>query len=95
MALITREFTRDELEELDFFDSPVHEEYAGRSRWGIFYDTVFKDENGDHWQITWEDGATENQDYNSFTESYGDENHTAYRVELRSVTKEEWVTVDA
>lgn len=95
MALVTRDFTRDELEELDFFDSPEDEEYAGRTRWGILFDTVFKDENGIYWMVTWEDGATENQDYTSFTEYPGEETHTAYQVEKRTMSVEKWVNVDA
>lgn len=88
---ITRDFTEEELEELDARYSPVDEEMVGRSRWGIFYDTVFEDANGDYWQFTWEDGATESQDYDSF--DY-DKTVTCTKVVKQLVEVEKWVPVE-
>lgn len=90
MAL-TRKFTSEELEELDARYSPVDEEIVGRTRWGILYDTVFKDENGDYWQFTWEDGATESQDYDSFD---FDSSVEATKVVKKSVVVDKWVPAD-
>lgn len=88
---ITRRFTEEELEELDARYSPVDEEIVGRTRWGVLYDTVFKDENGEYWQFTWEDGATESQDYDSFDfEDY----ITATKVERKSIVVDKWVPVE-
>lgn len=84
----TRKFTEEELEELDARYSPVDEEIVGRTRWGVLYDTVFLDENGDYWQFTWEDGATESQDYDSFDL---DDSVTATRVVQEKVVVEKWV----
>lgn len=88
---ITRDFTEEELEELDARYSPVDEDIVGRTRWGILYDTVFKDENGDHWQFTWEDGATESQDYDSFD---FDNKVKATKVVKKSVVVDKWVPAD-
>lgn len=89
---ITRDFTEEELEELDARYSPVDEEIVGRTRWGVLYDTVFEDENGDYWQFTWEDGATESQDYDSFD---FDKKVTATKVEKRSTMVDKWVPIDS
>ena len=87
---VTREFTSEELEELDAQYSPVDEEIVGRSRWGVIYDTVFQDEKGDHWQFTWEDGATEYQDYDSVSD---EDTTTCTKVEKKSVVVDKWVPV--
>lgn len=85
---ITIELPSEEAQEL-VWDS-VEDIMDGTTRWGILYKSIvlYKDE---HWAIYWEDGATENQDYNSFTSGYGDDTTTLTKVIKKVVTREEWV----
>ena len=92
MAKITKQLPANEVREL-VWDS-VHDEYTGRSRWGIYIDSVIKDDDG-YWLVSWEDGATESQDYDSF-ESWGEkpEMITLTKVEKKSIVVDKWVEID-
>lgn len=90
---ITKQLPADEVQEL-VWDS-VEDTYTGRSRWGIYIDSVIKDENGDHWLVSWEDGATESQDYNSFTNWGGEpEMMTLTKVVKKAIVVDQWVEAD-
>lgn len=90
---ITKKVPADEVQEL-VWDS-VEDVYTGRSRWGIYIDSIIKDEDGSYWRVSWEDGATESQDYNSFS-SWGGEPAmvTITKVVKKEVLQEVWVDAD-
>ena len=87
--MISREFTAEEVEDLDLPYSSISDKIIDRTRWGIIYESVFKFED-EFWQMTWEDGATESQDYSSMDYEEG---ITAIKVEKKEVTRTEWVPV--
>lgn len=90
---ITKQLPADEVQEL-VWDS-VEDIYQGRSRWGIYFDSIIKDEDGTYWRVTWEDGATENQDYSSFSSWGGEpEMQTLTKVVKKSVVVDQWVDAD-
>lgn len=87
---ITKQLPADEVQEM-VWDS-VEDIYQGRTRWGVLFDSIIKDENGDHWLVSWEDGATENQDYNSFSTWGGEpEMWTLTKVVKKSIVVDSWV----
>lgn len=90
---ITKKLPADEVQEL-VWDS-VEDVYTGRSRWGIYIDSIIKDEDGSYWRVSWEDGATEIQDYNSFSSWGGEpEMTTLTKVVKKEVLQEVWVDAD-
>lgn len=61
---VTRDFTRDEFEELGVMwggAAVVQDEIIDNTRWGIVHKVVFLFE-GDFWEATYEVGATEYQE---------------------------------
>lgn len=89
---ITKELPADEVQEL-VWDS-VEDVYTGRSRWGIYIDSIIKDEDG-YWRVSWEDGATESQDYNSFSNWGGEpEMTTLTKVVKKAIVQDVWVDAD-
>lgn len=86
---VTIELPADEVQEMVW--NSVEDVYTGRSRWGIYIDSIVKHE-GEYWRVTWEDGATESQDYNSFSDWGGEpEMITLTKVVKKSVVMDTWV----
>jgi hypothetical protein len=59
--LVTREFHRDLLEELEIPDNCIDETIIDTSRWAVHYEGVFEYEKK-HYQVQWQQGATEYQE---------------------------------
>lgn len=89
---VTIELPADEVEELTY--NSVDEELTGRSRWGVYIDSIVEYE-GSFYRVSWEDGATESQDYNSFSTWGGEpEMTTLTKVVKKSIVKDTWVDAD-
>ncbi len=88
----TRTFTRDELNDLEVpWEGMLQEEFTHSSRWANHYTGVFA-HDGQHWQVAWQVEATELTD----CDTWGDRREiVATRVELRDVTVQRWVPVEA
>lgn len=92
-SYVTRDFTKDELDELEVRfggASVVRDDIVDTTRWGIVHKVVFR-ADGDLWEITFEEGATEYQEQDPF--EYGP--HTARKVEARKVEVTEYHPVIA
>lgn len=86
---VTIELPADEVQEL-VWDS-VEDVYTGRSRWGIYIDSIVKYDDA-YWRVSWEDGATESQDYSSFSNWGGEPEMTSMtKVVKKSVVTDTWV----
>lgn len=87
---ITREFTRDELDELELPWAYVDAEVIDERRWSIVKEVIFEFENK-FWMIVADFPATEMQEGQ---DPWNDEDSvTATQVEKREVTVEKWVAV--
>tara|TARA_R110002167_G_scaffold151503_2_gene345455 strand:- start:140 stop:550 length:411 start_codon:yes stop_codon:yes gene_type:complete len=72
----------DEWEEFAYEMETVVDEYVvDTDRWHQYYEQVVKDKEGKFWELSWKQGATENQDLD-FEEC----NHCAIEVEPYEVT---------
>jgi hypothetical protein len=87
--IITRTFSAEEVADLDLPYSSIEDKIIDRTRWGVIYDSIFKFED-EFWRMTWEDGATESQDYNSLDD---EDTIIAVKVEKKEVTITKWVPV--
>lgn len=91
---ITKELPADEVEEMTY--NSVEDTYTGRSRWGVYIDSIVEDDDGTFWRVSWEDGATESQDYNSFSNWGGKpEMTTLTKVVKKAIVQDVWVDADA
>lgn len=89
---VTIELPADDVQEM-VWDS-VEDVYTGRSRWGIYIDSIVQHE-GEYWRVSWEDGATESQDYNSFSNWGGEpEMTTLTKVVKKAIVIDSWVDAD-
>ena len=85
--VIKRMFSRDLLEELDLPYNCTDTEMIHNGRWSLYWKGVFEYE-GKHYEIQWEEGATEYQD----PDKWGDETEVeAIEVVKVPIVKYEWV----
>lgn len=87
--LVTRTFTRDELEELDVPYTTVHTKFLHSSRWANHYEAVFEFE-GKHYMVQYQDPATEAQE-GGIDYWYDENDIEAVEVVLLPVVKHEWM----
>lgn len=88
---ITREFTREELDELELPWAFIDSEVIDERRWSIVKEIIFEFE-GKFWMVVADIPATELQEGND-PWNYANV-VTATQVEKREVTVERWVPVD-
>lgn len=89
--MITKTFSRDYLvDELDLPYNATYDEVTDNSRWSIFHDMVFKD-NEKYYQTSYSVGATECQDERPW--EYEDEIECV-EVEKRQVLVEKWMPIE-
>jgi len=86
---ITKEFTRQELEDLELPESAVFDTIVGHSRWSVQHEIIFRDPAGSrHWRTWYSVGATENQD--EYPWEY-DDVIACVEVEQKQISKIAWV----
>ena len=89
--MITKTFSRDYLvDELDLPYNSIYDKVTDNSRWSIFHDMVFKD-NEKYYQTSYSVGATECQDERPW--EYEDEIECV-EVEKRQVLVEKWMPIE-
>lgn len=68
----------------------VQEKIIDQNRWSVVKEVVFKWDDGKHYQVSFNAPATEKQDVQPWED---EEEVECQEVELREVTRKEWVDV--
>lgn len=89
-------FKKEELQKMAYEESErleiVEKKISGLSRWSIYYEVVFRDnETGKHYSSYYSVGATECQDESPY--EYDDDEIDCQEVELKEVLVKKWVAV--
>jgi len=87
-----RHFTREQLEELDVPYTTLHDEQVDTLRWSEIRSCVFRTEDGDAYEVTYQRPATEQQECDTW---FDEDEIKATEVEQRPVVTQQWLPVDA